>query len=169
MCRMYFLTHHVQNSFPGSRCVCSPGEFQCPGGDCVPAHRVCDGRRDCASGTDEAVCPSKGVKLKFKIFSSMNVFPSKAVPCGLTNFLRVTVTCAPDQFACRDWTCVSNTKLCDGTPDCLGGEDETRNNCRTFIVTPAPPPVTLPGQTSQIQAPIPCFSGSTNLNLQPLF
>lgn len=42
------------------RCVCAPGEFQCPGDQCVPADSVCDGNRDCPSGTDEAVCPSKG-------------------------------------------------------------------------------------------------------------
>uniref|UniRef100_A0A3Q1FCU8 SCO-spondin n=1 Tax=Acanthochromis polyacanthus TaxID=80966 RepID=A0A3Q1FCU8_9TELE len=40
-------------------CVCAPGEFQCPGDQCVPADRVCDGHKDCPSGIDEAVCPGK--------------------------------------------------------------------------------------------------------------
>lgn len=43
-------------------CVCAPGEFQCRGDQCVPADRVCDGTKDCPSGSDEAVCPSKGTK-----------------------------------------------------------------------------------------------------------
>lgn len=60
---MYFLSHPLLNVLSGSSCVCSPGEFQCPGDECVPAHRVCDGHRDCPSGTDEAVCPRKGAKL----------------------------------------------------------------------------------------------------------
>lgn len=42
------------------RCVCSPGEFQCPNDKCVPANRVCDGHTDCPTGTDEAICPSRG-------------------------------------------------------------------------------------------------------------
>lgn len=52
--------HHYLNVLAGFRCVCAPGEFQCPGDQCVPADKVCDGHRDCPSGTDEAVCPSKG-------------------------------------------------------------------------------------------------------------
>lgn len=47
------------------------------------------------------------------------------------------MTCAPDQFACSDDTCVPTTKLCDGTADCPGGEDENRTNCYTTTVTPA--------------------------------
>lgn len=54
----------------------------------------------------------------------------------------MTVTCAPDQFACGDGTCISATKLCDGTTDCPGGEDENRTNCYTVILTPSPSPVT---------------------------
>lgn len=44
------------------RCVCAPGEFQCPDDKCVPANRVCDGQRDCPAGTDEEICPSRGKK-----------------------------------------------------------------------------------------------------------
>lgn len=65
----------------------------------------------------------------------------------------MTVTCAPNQFACRDGTCIFTTKLCDGTIDCPGGEDERRNNCHIFIGTPAPAPVTLPGPTSTLKDP----------------
>lgn len=35
--------------------LCSPGEFQCASGKCLPASRLCDGRLDCgfADGSDE--------------------------------------------------------------------------------------------------------------------
>ncbi len=56
--------------------------------------------------------------------------------------LCVAVTCAPDQFACSDGTCVTTTKLCDGRRDCAGGEDENGTNCYAVIVTPSPSPVT---------------------------
>ena len=36
--------------------------MQCPGGLCLPADRVCDGRRDCPSGIDEALCPTRGTQ-----------------------------------------------------------------------------------------------------------
>lgn len=55
-------------------CVCAPGEFQCPGDQCLPADRVCDGHRDCPSGIDEAVCPSKGRdnnKISFFMFHTL--------------------------------------------------------------------------------------------------
>lgn len=52
------------------------------------------------------------------------------------------MTCAPDQFACSDGTCVATTKLCDGTTDCPGGEDENRTNCNAVLITPSASPVT---------------------------
>lgn len=53
--------------------------------------------------------------------------------------LCVAVTCAPGQFACSDGTCVATTALCDGMPDCIGGEDEIRTNCFTNTTTPTTP------------------------------
>lgn len=58
------------------------------------------------------------------------------------------MTCGPDQFACNDGTCVTTTKLCDGTRDCPAGEDENRTNCYSVIITPPPSPVTLTVPTS---------------------
>lgn len=62
--------------------------------------------------------------------------------------LNVTVTCAPDQFACTDSTCISTNMLCDGATDCPGGEDEARAKCTTISLTPSPsvtPAVQTPG------------------------
>ena len=35
----------------GERCG---GHFRCAGGDCIPSYRKCDGRPDCADGSDES-------------------------------------------------------------------------------------------------------------------
>lgn len=59
-------------------CVCAPGEFQCRIDQCVPADRVCDGTKDCPSGSDEAVCPSKGTK---KTQSNIITIHPSIYPC----------------------------------------------------------------------------------------
>lgn len=56
--------------FSAYRCVCAAGEFQCPGDQCVPVDTVCDGHRDCPSGTDEAICPSRGNSTNAVLFDS---------------------------------------------------------------------------------------------------
>ncbi|CAL4092446.1 unnamed protein product, partial [Meganyctiphanes norvegica] len=38
------------------KCSCSENEFLCDGSRCIGAHLVCDGRQNCADGTDEANC-----------------------------------------------------------------------------------------------------------------
>lgn len=51
-------------------------------------------------------------------------------------YFYIAVTCAPNQFACADGTCVAKSKLCDGTADCPNREDEHKTNCYTEIITP---------------------------------
>ena len=61
----------------------------------VPLAQVCDGKRDCPSGSDEASCVE---------FSS-NV-------------------CDPDMFTCRSGQCVPMEARCDLLKDCQDGSDE---------------------------------------------
>lgn len=158
-----------------SSCVCAQTEFQCPGAQCVPAEKVCDGLRDCPSGTDEAVCPVGGkmsicsvwsctwglvehVSNKITIWvvcvrKNISVEFVRVMNCvsdgssSSFSFCGCTVTCGPDQFACRDGTCVAITTLCDGARDCPAGEDEKPANCYSFI-TPLPSPLTPTVPTS---------------------
>lgn len=52
--------------------MCEPGEFQCPDDQCVAAERVCDGHKDCPSGTDETACSSKGIYIEFLSIHQVN-------------------------------------------------------------------------------------------------
>jgi hypothetical protein len=42
-------------------------------------------------------------------------------------------TCSPDKgmFLCSNNRCISRKWLCDGTNDCLTGEDEAADNCNS--------------------------------------
>lgn len=89
-------------------------------------------------------------------------------------FLCVAVTCAPNQFACSDGTCVGTTTLCDGTTDCPGGEDENRTNCYIRITTPSPSPVTptvptLGNNSHDFQFSVFSFFSTLSLFYIPLF
>jgi uncharacterized protein YjbI with pentapeptide repeats len=80
-----------------------PRPFSLPfGGDefrhfdgCFERNQRCDGRIDCADGTDESGCPHPD-----------------------------TFTCGCGQFRCGDGDCLDSRSVCDGFADCDGGADE---------------------------------------------
>ncbi|XP_072034200.1 uncharacterized protein [Amphiura filiformis] len=73
---------------------CSPFEFQCFDGFCIPDFLECDGSNHCPSGEDEINCGT-------------------AVP-----------TCSPFDFQCFDGSCIPGFLECDGSNHCPFGEDE---------------------------------------------
>lgn len=62
---------------------------------------MCDGDRDCPDGGDEA-----------------------------PDLCRGNVTCRPDQFQCKDHSCIPGATYCNGEKDCPDGSDEF--NCSKF-------------------------------------
>lgn len=60
--------HYHSTFYLTCRCVCEPGYFQCPGDQCIPVDRLCDGHKDCPSGTDEAICAIKGNKYSYILY-----------------------------------------------------------------------------------------------------
>nr|XP_037289716.1 basement membrane-specific heparan sulfate proteoglycan core protein-like isoform X7 [Rhipicephalus microplus] len=77
---------------------CSSDQFACDGHRCVPSASKCNGRLECADGTDEQDCQSE--------------VPTHEVHCG------------PNQFLCDGRRCVNASGKCDGRRDCADGTDE---------------------------------------------
>lgn len=80
---------------------CGSAMFTCGGGECVPLAWRCDGRADCADGSDETE------------------------HCRHANR-----TCGEDAWPCGAWgVCVPRSARCDGAPDCPRAEDERGCAC----------------------------------------
>ncbi|XP_065511045.1 low-density lipoprotein receptor [Caloenas nicobarica] len=47
------------------------------------------------------------------------------------------VPCPPGQFVCGDGSCVPSSWVCDGRPECPGGDDETPETCRSLSCSPS--------------------------------
>uniref|UniRef100_A0A8D2ZR28 SCO-spondin n=1 Tax=Scophthalmus maximus TaxID=52904 RepID=A0A8D2ZR28_SCOMX len=148
--------------------LCPPGEFQCANGKCLPASRVCDGRldcgfadasddvcdgnRDCPSGTDEAVfscsdgtcvastklcdgtsdCPGGDDENRTICYTVIITPPqphiTPTVPTSgksLLFFSPVFPACRSNEFSCAtEGQCVPRAWRCDGETDCMDGSDE---------------------------------------------
>lgn len=77
----------------------SDDNFQCTNGQCVHEDEVCNGRRDCADGSDET-----------------------ATLCS-------THYCPTYAFRCAYGGCVPGKSRCNGVYDCVDGSDETQALC----------------------------------------
>ncbi|XP_069823255.1 transmembrane protease serine 6 isoform X2 [Dendropsophus ebraccatus] len=86
------------NGLDERNCVC-PAQYQCPGGECIPAIQICDGNKDCVNGTDEEQC-------------------HEAFPCGAFNYRCADGSCVKKTNA-----------ECDSVSDCADGSDEQNCDC----------------------------------------
>ncbi len=92
-------------SIDSANCVkprtCSPKEFECSTGECIPMEQLCDRHQDCIHGDDEVVSNCDGIK------------------------------CPEEQFLCSDKKkCIDRALKCNGHPDCEDGSDELcHRNC----------------------------------------
>lgn len=80
---------------------CDANEYQCKSGKCILESFKCDGHYDCEGNDDEDNCPD---------------LPAK----------HETVACTDKEFTCLvDNMCLALELVCDGTPQCMDGSDET--------------------------------------------
>nr|DBA25392.1 TPA: hypothetical protein GDO54_012926 [Pyxicephalus adspersus] len=101
------------------RSDCSIGQFACSSFGCVDAAEVCDGREDCADGSDEQLCGS-----------------SSAIVISTPAWILPTTTpkmCSHKQFTCQSGECLSLERHCDLHRDCADGSDE--DNCVDCVLS----------------------------------
>ncbi|XP_046815781.1 sortilin-related receptor-like isoform X1 [Vespa crabro] len=93
---------------PTSSCI--DWMFTCNNKKCVPYWWKCDSVDDCGDDSDEMGCG--------------DIDPTSEVP-ETTEQVRI---CRPYQFQCLNGDCIENAWVCDGSNDCLSGEDELNCN-----------------------------------------
>ena len=109
--------------------TCSSTEFRCGSGapPCLPSSRVCDGRPDCAGGTDEIncpACPELTCRDGSCLTSSQQCDGRPDCPDGSDE--ERCSTCRLGEFTCvTGGQCLVERLRCDGTRHCPDGSDET--------------------------------------------
>ena len=95
--------------------TCTPGDFRCTDGSCIPVLWQCDGEPECPDGLDEwdHLCSEFLIHIKIGLFSQTYNLPEEKARC--TN----------DHYRCDiDGTCIPSSWLCDDQNDCEDGSDE---------------------------------------------
>ncbi|XP_048485902.1 modular serine protease [Plutella xylostella] len=105
---------------------CGLDEFACTDGACVSRDVVCDSRRDCADGSDESAC-SLSPDTNFMTDPILHRERRQANQGSCPKRF---------QWRCRDGTCISFDKKCDGAADCADRSDEAHAVCRNITCQP---------------------------------
>ncbi|KAH9636532.1 hypothetical protein HF086_014793 [Spodoptera exigua] len=109
--------------------TCSPDEWRCRNGLCVPAEARCDGSIQCYDRSDETYCECDLTK-QFRCGHSISCFSHTKLCDGVIDCwdgydeVNCTTECPADQFTCTDGQCISSLRFCDGLADCADSSDE---------------------------------------------
>ncbi|CAD0194794.1 unnamed protein product [Chrysodeixis includens] len=109
--------------------TCSPDEWRCRNGLCVPADARCNGSIQCYDRSDEMYCECDLSK-QFRCGHSISCFSHTKLCDGIIDCwdgydeVNCTTECPADQFTCTDGQCILASRFCDGLADCADGSDE---------------------------------------------
>lgn len=117
--------------------TCHDWMFQCTNDRCVPHWWKCDGvngkqsllfvtlkkNNEYSNKTDIVISDCGDNSDEFGCTNNATISPT----VGSVDEPIETDTCLKNQFMCDSGRCISKAYVCDGFPDCTGGEDET--NC----------------------------------------
>jgi hypothetical protein len=110
----------------GPNAMCD--QLLCISGECIPSEARCNGRKECADGSDELGCDCAEGEVMCDV---SRCIPQSKICDGETDCDDHSdesncVACAATEISC-DNKCFPSSKRCDGTPDCRDGSDE--RNC----------------------------------------
>ncbi|KAL1110435.1 hypothetical protein AAG570_007966 [Ranatra chinensis] len=114
-CRNMFYQNKKQETTEiASKHKCDPHSFTCSNKNCIDHKMVCNGMDDCEDNSDEKNCLTTSV----------------SVPEITETFPEQSIVCTEMQIFCPDQSiCLPIAAKCNGTSECLNGEDEI--NCMT--------------------------------------
>ncbi|XP_044736927.1 modular serine protease-like [Chrysoperla carnea] len=122
-------------------------EFICMDGTVMKLKDVCNGKLDCADGTDEIkdlcyhiICPKNMYRCHYgacvPTSARCNGTPECADKSDESQCGRTKNSCDMKEFRCLSNECIPLELLCDGKTDCKDGSDESKNTCEEL---PCPP------------------------------
>ncbi|KAJ6647667.1 Prolow-density lipoprotein receptor-related protein 1, partial [Pseudolycoriella hygida] len=118
--------------------TCSPNQFQCNNGQCIPSYWKCDSKADCDDKSDE---PKECIKMQscnegqFQCKVTRKCIPNEWICDGDFDCdardksdedptkCHTAKMCLPNQSECEGGLCIDTEKFCDGKIDCINDEN----------------------------------------------